>query len=82
MKTAITLDENLLKETDKAAKENGVSRSRLISLVLQEYLLRQRSSEWITEQLNRVYAKGQTPEDKRIVSGIKAKLRSVVREPY
>ena len=81
MKTAISLDEELLTQADKAAKEIGVSRSRLFSMAMQEYLRRKRGEE-ITEALNRVYADGQTDEDKRIVAGIKARMRSIVREPY
>ena len=81
MKTAISLDEGLLKEADRTAREIGVSRSRLFSIAMQAYL-RQRRGEAITEALNRIYAKGPTPEDKRIVAGIKARLRSIVREPY
>lgn len=76
MKTAISVEDKLLGEADHVAKTIGVSRSRLISMALESYL-RARRDEEITEQLNRVYAKGMTKDERRIVAGMKTKLRAI-----
>ena len=76
MKTAISVDDGLLQEADRAARKIGVSRSRLVSLALTDYLRRRRQEE-VIEQLNRVYAEEISGEDRRVVAGVKAKLRKV-----
>ena len=38
MKTAVSVDDELITEADRAAREMGVSRSRLFSLALEAYL--------------------------------------------
>ena len=81
MKTAISLDDDLLEEADNTARSMGLSRSRLFSLALRDYLKR-RKDEAVTERLNRVYATPPNPEERRTVSGMKRKFRSIIQERW
>ena len=60
MKTAISIDAPLLKEADRAARDMGLSRSRVFALALEDYL-RHRQRQAMLEQLNRVYADEPSP---------------------
>ena len=57
MKTAIYIEEELRQEADRTAREMGLSRSRLYSIALQDFL-KQRRQAAILEQLNRADADG------------------------
>jgi antitoxin component of RelBE/YafQ-DinJ toxin-antitoxin module len=54
MKTAISIDETIYREAEGAATEMGLSRSRLYTLAVQEFI-RNHRSDTITEQLNQYY---------------------------
>jgi hypothetical protein len=56
MKTAISLPDRLFLEAEAAAKDLGVSRSKLIRTALEEFLARRRD-EAVTAALNRSLAK-------------------------
>jgi hypothetical protein len=73
MKTAISIDEALLKEADKTAAQMGLSRSRLFTISVGEFL---RRDEQMLHRLNEVYAKSPDLAEKRLVKGMKAKIRS------
>ena len=82
MKTAISLNDSLMDKADQTAKEMGISRSRLFSLALQDFLRHRRMSE-ITEQLNRVYS-GNMPNEKerKILKQMKTKFHKTIRERW
>jgi metal-responsive CopG/Arc/MetJ family transcriptional regulator len=73
MKTAISVDDALMEEADAVARHLGLSRSRLISDALRDYL-RQRRAAQITQQLNQVYATTPDAHDRRLGRKLKAKL--------
>jgi metal-responsive CopG/Arc/MetJ family transcriptional regulator len=77
MKTAVSLDDNLLREADETARQLGLSRSRLFAVALSEYLQRKRQEQML-RQLNEVYAQGPTPIEKRLIRQMKAKVRRIV----
>jgi metal-responsive CopG/Arc/MetJ family transcriptional regulator len=81
MKTAISVDDDLITEADRTAREMGVSRSRLFSLAIESYL-RNREHERILEQLNRVYAGKAGAVDKRLAARIKGKFRQAIQEKW
>ena len=81
MKTAISVEGDLLQQADHVARQMGLSRSRLFSLALQDYLL-QRGREQTLERLNRVYAGEPDAEEKRTRARMKAKFRSTIRERW
>ena len=80
MKTAISVDDRLLLEADRIARQMGTSRSRLFSRAMEDYL-RNRRHERILAQLNRVYAEPD-PAEGRTTARMKAKFRSTLKERW
>ena len=76
MKTAISLEDALLQQADEAARRMGMSRSRLFAVALSEFLRRE-NQEHMLHQLNDVYAEGITPVEKRLLNGMKSKIRKI-----
>jgi predicted transcriptional regulator len=81
MKTAVSLDDELLVRADHTAREMGISRSRLFSLALENYL-RQRRNKEILDQLNRVYAGPPSQEERQKIRGMKKRFRSTIQESW
>ena len=81
MKTAISIEESLLLEADRLAGQMGLSRSRLFSLALRQYL-RDRRVEELTDQLNQVYTKEQDSPERRVAKKMKAKFRATIKESW
>lgn len=81
MKTAISIDDELMQEADDAARRLGVSRSRLFALAVGHFLERQRREQMLT-RLNQVYADHAEPLEKRLLKGIKVKVRRTVKERW
>jgi metal-responsive CopG/Arc/MetJ family transcriptional regulator len=81
MKTAISLEGDLLNQADRAARKMGVSRSRLFSLALQAYL-RAQQQERMVEQLDRVYTVDPDTADSRTAKAMKAKFRSTLKDRW
>ena len=79
MKTAISIDDGLLREADKTARLMGLSRSRLFAVAVGDFLQRQRRKEML-QRLNEVYAAGMEPADAPLLKGIREKVRRAVRE--
>ena len=65
VKTAISVPKPLFQEFDRLSRRLRVPRSRLFVQAAEEFLQRHTADE-ITKQLNRVYAKGETEEDRAI----------------
>ena len=80
MKTAISIDDELLQQVDETARRMGLSRSRVFALAIDDFLGRQRREQML-RQLNEVYAAGLEPAEKRLLKGIKAKVRKS-KEPW
>ena len=80
MKTAISIDEALLHEADETARSMNLSRSRLFALAVGEFLQRCKHEQML-QRLNNVYAAG-TESEKRLLKGIKTKVRRTVRESW
>jgi len=81
MKTAISIDDVLLKEADETAQMMGLSRSRLFALAVDDFLRKQRQEQMLL-RLNEVYANGVEPEEKRLLKNIKAKVHSTVKNRW
>lgn len=73
MKTAISVEDSLMKQADNAARDLGVSRSALIAEALRDYL-RQRRQASVSERLNRVYVDGPDPAERLLVRKLRAKV--------
>lgn len=76
MKTAISLDDNLLQEADDVARQMGLSRSRLFAVALSEFLQRKKQDQMLS-LLNEIYAESMRPVEKRLLKKMKAKVRSI-----
>jgi metal-responsive CopG/Arc/MetJ family transcriptional regulator len=81
MKTAISIDDGLLREADETARQMGLSRSRLFALAVGDFLQRQRRERMLL-RLNEVYADHVEPAEKRLLKGIKVKVRRTVKEHW
>jgi metal-responsive CopG/Arc/MetJ family transcriptional regulator len=80
MKTAISVADELISEADSAAKEMGLSRSRLIATALEAYLRTRRQAE-ISARLNEVYAEPD-PAEARTVKAMKAKFHATIKDRW
>jgi metal-responsive CopG/Arc/MetJ family transcriptional regulator len=80
MKTAISIDDRLLSEADRAARELGLSRSRLIAVALDAYLRVRRQQDMVA-RLNQVYSEADAAEA-GTVKRIKGKFQSAIRESW
>ena len=72
IKTAISLDENLLKHVDKLSEEMQISRSRLFTLAMNEYLKKQ-ENQALLARLNQAYADGHSEEEGMLMQSMKDK---------
>jgi hypothetical protein len=81
VKTPISINDGLLHEADETARTMGLSRSRLFALAVGDFLQRQRREQMLL-RLNEVYAEGMEPAERRLLKGIKAKVRRAVKERW
>src|SRR5437764_5432784 len=72
MKTAISVDDELMEQADEAARVLGLSRSGLIADALRDYLRKLRGTR-ITEQLNQAYSSVPSANERRLVRKLKTK---------
>jgi len=84
VKTAISLEKNLFNQVKQLANDMHVSRSKLFSLAVKDYLKKQESKK-ILAQLNAVYVYGDSlSEDEVVISKamLKKQHKIVEREPW
>jgi metal-responsive CopG/Arc/MetJ family transcriptional regulator len=81
MKTAVSVDDELIKAADGAARKMGISRSRLFSIALERFL-RERRNEEMLQTLNRVYGADSNAEEKAIAISLKSRLRNVAKDAW
>ena len=80
VKSAISIEERLFKQVDDLAHELNISRSRLISMAMREYIQRYRNKAMI-QALNEAYDDTMEPETTTIVR-MRPYHRSVVKEQW
>src|SRR5438105_2787038 len=81
MKTAISIESPLLEEADRTARKLGLSRSRLVSLALRDYLQQRRNRE-IVDQLNHVYGEPGRGVEQPSGTKMKAKFRAAIKDRW
>lgn len=81
MKTAISIDDDLLQEADEAAHSMGLSRSRLFARAVGDFLQRNREEQML-RQLNEAYGGDTSRSEKQLLKSIKAKVRPVVKDRW
>ncbi len=67
MKTAVSIPDKLFTAADQYAKKHGFSRSSLYAKALAEFL-DQHPTDYITDQLNKVYPGESSGLDRHLVS--------------
>jgi len=81
MKTAISVDDNLLHDADRTAQEMRISRSRLFSIAMERYLRERRRAD-LLERLNKVYSRGLLPEERQVLAGMKRRFHATIKDPW
>jgi hypothetical protein len=81
MKTAISIEDGLLREADATARMLGLSRSRLFATAVGEFLARQRRERMLLK-LNEVYGAGADATEKALLPKIKAKVGRVIADKW
>ena len=82
VKTAISLDEELFNKVNKLAHKLHLSRSRVFTIAVQDYLQKQENKALLA-QLNNAYSDQQSDEEKKVSKSLKAKHRKIVeQEPW
>ncbi|MGA2882861.1 MAG: hypothetical protein ABSG13_28260 [Bryobacteraceae bacterium] len=81
MKAAISIEDAILREADETARRMGFSRSRLFALAVGDFLQRHRQEQMLV-RLNEVNASEAAPMEKRLIEGIKTKVRRTVKERW
>ena len=77
VKTAISLEENLFNKVKKLATEMHVSRSKLFTLAIKDYLKKQESKRLLA-QLNLAYSDSPSEEEQSISKAMHRKQRTIV----
>lgn len=82
VKTAISLDEKLFDKVNKLANELHVSRSRLFTLAVKDYLQKQ-ENQILLAQLNDAYGDHPDKEERKISASMKSKHGKIMeQEPW
>ena len=79
VKTAVSIDEMLFGQAERAARELNLTRSGLYALALRDFL-RRRAQERLTEELNAAYDGGIDPEDAAMLRGMRERQRRMAAE--
>ena len=74
MKTAVSIQKSLFDQAERIAREMGISRSRLFSLALEDYIRREQNRELLA-QINAAFAN----EPDAIEKSLRLKSRSTHR---
>jgi metal-responsive CopG/Arc/MetJ family transcriptional regulator len=75
-KTAISIDDNLLEETNQIAQELDIPRSQLFSIAMEDYIRRYRNKRLLA-QINEAYSDAPDSEDKASQAIIRSHRRKL-----
>jgi len=76
VKTAISLDEELFEKVNKLANELHISRSKVFTIAVKDYL-RKQENQTLLAQLNDVYSDQPDEEERKISASMKTKHRKI-----
>ena len=79
VKTAISLEENLFNQISQLANDMHVSRSKLFTLAVKDFLKKQASIKLLA-QLNAAYSDTSSEEEKSISKAMHRKQRQIVEQ--
>jgi hypothetical protein len=74
VKVQISINNELLRQTDEAAKALRLTRGQIITRALQDFLHRRLHAEML-DRLNEVYGSRRDPADKNLLNSMKEKFR-------
>jgi len=77
VKTAISLEENLFNQVNQLANDMHVSRSKLFTIAVKDFLKKQESSKLLA-QLNAAYSDSPSEEETSIAKAMHGKQRRIV----
>ena len=77
VKTAISIDEKIFKRVNRLAKEMHVSRSRLFTMAVNDFLKKQENRE-ILSLLNKAYGDPPTEEEEKISQSMQSKHGKII----
>ena len=81
VKTAISLNEDLIKKVNKLSAEMDVSRSRLFQFALESYI-RQYENKQILNKLNKIYSGESTVEEKELQKSMKDYHKRMIKDKW
>jgi len=79
VKTAISLEENLFNQVNQLASDLHVSRSKLFTLAVKDYLKKQAGKK-ILAQLNATYGDSPSKEEDIVSKAMQKKQRKIVEQ--
>lgn len=79
VKTAISLDEELFNKVNKLANDLHVSRSRLFTIAVKEYLKKQENQSLLAK-LNEAYGDYPDDEEKKVSQSMRAKHSKIIEQ--
>ena len=79
VKTAISLEESLFNQVNQLANDLHVSRSKLFTLAVKDYLKKQESKKMLV-QLNAAYGNSPNEEEQKISKAMRSKQRKIVEK--
>ena len=77
--TAISLEENLFNQVNQLANDMHVSRSKLFTLAVKDFLKKQESNKLLA-QLNAAYSDAPSEEEKSISKAMHRKQQQIVEQ--
>ena len=77
IKTAISIQEPLFKQVETLAKDLNISRSRVFSLAVEEFLQRYKNQQ-LLDEINRAYDDLPNPEDEEYLHKTRKQHRHIV----
>jgi hypothetical protein len=81
MKIGVSIEGSMLEEIDRVARKLCVSRSRLVTLALKDYLRGHRNRE-VTEKLDLVHSKPPGSRQIELIASIKRKFLSTIEDRW
>lgn len=75
IKTAISIDKNLFDQAEAVAEELAISRSRLFSLALEQYL-RRRQGRQMLDRINAAYSDDPEPGEQILLEKMRQSTRN------
>jgi len=80
-KTAISLQKSLLDRVDTLAQELDISRSRLFTLAVEDFIQRHKNQKFL-EAINSAYDDTSDPEEQIMLQKMRRKHKELVKEQW